>query len=108
MPNPDNELLGLVLAATLLAIPLNLDWRHYCRYWIGRRIPNRLVEIIFRSFFLLLFVGSLEGLVRAVLDTPRTTSDYGYAILFSSPFMLFFIIADHFFRRYFRKHWPPI
>jgi len=103
MPDSDIQALGLVLAATLLAIPLNLDWRHYCRYYIGRRVPNRLVEIIFRTFFLLFFVGALVGLVSAIMDKPRTASEYGQAVLFSIPFMLFFIIADRFFRRHFRK-----
>ena len=48
---------GFLLALIVMTLALNLDWRHYVRYWTRKRGPSRTVRLL-RLMFLAGFLGS--------------------------------------------------
>jgi hypothetical protein len=92
--------LGFYLAAFLISLCWNLDWRHYLRYWIGSGPPySRRWELAFRAFFLACVVGSAVGLVRMVTKKHWTLPDLEGACLYALIGIGFFGVSDLIFRR---------
>jgi hypothetical protein len=80
----DQMRLGFSLAALIITLCWNLDWRHYMRYWIKKGPPySRTWELAFRTFFLLGLVGSIVELFRTISGRHRNAADYEKAALYS-------------------------
>lgn len=99
-PGTDRLQLGFSFAALLISLCLNLDWRHYIRYWIRRGPPYaRIVELGFRAFFLASLVGSGIQFLRMISEKQRTIVDFEKAAGYSLILIGFFGIYDLITRR---------
>ena len=108
-PNVDRMLLGSSLAAVVISLLWNLDWRHYVRYWIRRDPPcSALLEFVFRALFLLSFFGAVFHLVQLINEKHRSGGDFERAALFALIWIGFFGVYDLVMRRRLRaKNQPP-
>jgi hypothetical protein len=70
-------LLGFSFAAVVISFLWNLDWRHYVRYWIKRDPPySALLELGFRTFFLVSFLGAVVHLFQLINEKRRGVGDF--------------------------------
>jgi uncharacterized membrane protein len=107
-PNVDRMLLGFSLFAVVISFLWNLDWRHYVRYWIRRDPPySALLELAFRAFFLLSFVGAVVHLFQSINEKHRSVGDFEKAALFSLIWIIPFGVYDLVMRRRLRAKNPP-
>jgi hypothetical protein len=75
--------LALMVAVAVVSGCWNLDWKHYLRYWLKIPPPySRYTEFGFRAFLAWVFLGTLFRLGSDILDTRRSATDYGWAVLF--------------------------
>ena len=77
--------LGFSVFLVLLTLAWNIDWRHYIRYWdfFRGQFPSLRPwwEIGIRCFFVIGFLGSVEGLISIIYQNHFTSSDWGYSLL---------------------------
>jgi hypothetical protein len=107
-PNVDRMLLGSTLAAVLISLLWNLDWRHYVRYWIRRDPPySALLELVFRALFLVSFLGAVVHLFHLINEKRRSGGDFERAALFSLIWIGFFGVYDLVMRRRLRANNQP-
>lgn len=108
-PNVDRMLLGFSFAAVVISFFWNLGWRHYVRYWIRRDPPySALLELGFRAFFLLSFVGAVVHLFQLINEKRRGVGDFEKAALFGLIWIGIFGVYDLVMRRRLRaKNQPP-
>ena len=91
--------LSVTLVALVISLCLNLDWRHYIRYWLRREPPyTHPRELGFRVFFLLWFLGAAINLFRLLSEGSRTAAEYKQVGFQSLVFIGFFFAIDLFFR----------
>jgi hypothetical protein len=108
-PNVDRMLLGFSFAAVVISFLWNLDWRHYVRYWIRSDPPySALLELGFRAFFPVSFVGAFVYLFPLINEKRRGVGDFERAALFSLIWIGIFGVYDVVMRRRLRtKNQPP-
>lgn len=90
---------GFLAAITIIAGILNLNWKHYIRYFVGRdrQLGTTRVRII-RWGFLLVFLSSLCQFGFSLFALEHSGRELGGSIIVASGTLLAFAVIDGFFR----------
>jgi hypothetical protein len=88
-----------MLAVLLIVALLNINWRHYIRYWLRSGPPyRRSWEVAFRLFFAVSFVGAVWQLIREAILIPGSIQDWTAAGIDGALVVGVFLLMDAFFR----------
>jgi hypothetical protein len=91
--------LGFVLAAVVISAAWNVDWRHYVRYWIGRRYDAQGTAVrVLKIFFAVSFIAALYGLIETLVEFDRGLNGWIIASIHGLIFAAVFFAIDVLFR----------
>ncbi len=78
-PPPPSVTAAFSILCVIVSTAWSVDWRHYVRFWLGRR-PNYQGRWVlgFRLFFAVSLLGSIQGVVRAISSHSWTFQDCKY------------------------------
>src|SRR5258708_26635474 len=87
--------LGSGIGLVVVALALNLDWRHYIRYWVGpSRQYSHKTAIVFRVGFLVVLLGTVWQFFRQAVAWPLAWQDAPYVIVDAVVFAALFFLVD--------------
>lgn len=91
--------LGGAITFVIVATALNLDWRHYIRYWVGpTRRYSRQTSIVFRVIFFAIFLASIHQLFKQAAASAPSLSDAPYIAIDAIVFLAIGLAMDGIFR----------
>ena len=98
-PPPPSVTAAFSILCLLMTMAWCLDWRHYVRFWLGRS-PNYQGRWVlgFRLFFAVNFLGSLQGVVRAISAHSWTFQDCKYTAFWLLVMTAAYAVLDGIFR----------
>ena len=99
IPSRNAAEIGFLLAVAFMTAAVNLDWKHYVRYFVGRTPEFGSIRVrVLRWAFLVAFVGSFGQLWLAAFSTPRVEQELPATIIVTAGVLLAFAIIDCLFR----------
>ena len=98
-PSSNAAEIGFLSAVTFITAIVNLDWKHYVRYFVGRTPEFGAVRVrMLRWVFLVAFLGSVGQFGLAAFSMAQVGQELPGAIVVAGGILLVFAVIDSLFR----------
>lgn len=99
VPSSNAAEMGFLLAVAFMTAAVNLDWKHYVRYFVGRTPEFGSIRVrVLRWAFLVAFLGSFGQFGLAAFSTPHVGQELPATIVVAAGVLLAFAVIDCLFR----------